>query len=124
MCPACGKPYRKASSGSMTGWIFGQKSCLCNAGVLRSTTPPISLSGDDNAVSVFDFEPGTVLSDRYKVVRLIGRGGMGSVYLVDDLVENKQYALKTLNSGSLTDMVWARFLKEANVLSRLDHPCL
>jgi hypothetical protein len=42
------------------------------------------------------YSPGEVLLDRYRIVRLLGRGGMGEVYLVDDLHLDHQVALKFL----------------------------
>ena len=42
------------------------------------------------------FEPGTKLGTRYRVVGLLGRGGMGEVYRADDLELNHSVALKFL----------------------------
>jgi eukaryotic-like serine/threonine-protein kinase len=63
--------------------------------------------------------PGTV----YRVVRLIGAGGMGTVYDVEDTTVGKRYVLKTLHPdlhkrGDLAD----RMVKEARQLARVSHP--
>ena len=39
---------------------------------------------------------GDVIAERYRIIRLIGRGGMGEVYEAHDLLLNEQVALKTL----------------------------
>lgn len=59
----------------------------------------------------------------YRVVRLLGSGGMGAVYLADHPNLPKQVALKLL-SRALTDNpeTRARFLREADTAARLDHP--
>src|SRR5580693_9709369 len=63
--------------------------------------------------------PGTV----YKVIQLLGVGGMGAVYEVEDTTVGKRYVLKTLHA-ELRDRkeIAARINKEARVLARLSHP--
>jgi len=71
---------------------------------------------------------GEVLRGRYRINRIIGQGGMGSIYLSDDLrLQGRQCALKEVeNDRSLTpDLLREtrdQFLREATVLARLDHP--
>jgi eukaryotic-like serine/threonine-protein kinase len=73
---------------------------------------------------------GEVLRGRYKINRIIGQGGMGSIYLADDLrLEGRTCALKEVeHDRSLTpDLLREareQFLREATVLARLDHPNL
>jgi serine/threonine protein kinase len=63
--------------------------------------------------------PGTV----YRVRRLIGAGGMGTVYDVEDTTIGKRYVLKTLHPqlGARDDLA-RRMQKEARTLARLNHP--
>jgi serine/threonine protein kinase len=73
---------------------------------------------------------GEVLRNRYKIKRIIGQGGMGSIYLADDLrLEGRLCALKEVehDRSMPTDMLKQardQFLREATVLARLDHPNL
>ena len=75
-------------------------------------------------------EPGIILRDRYKITRIIGQGGMGSIYLAEDIrLEGRQCALKEVqHESSLPEdtLQQARdqFLREAQILARLDHPNL
>jgi eukaryotic-like serine/threonine-protein kinase len=73
---------------------------------------------------------GEVLRGRYKIRRIIGQGGMGSIYLADDLrLEGRLCALKEVEHDRSLPMDLLReareqFLREATVLARLDHPNL
>jgi len=73
---------------------------------------------------------GTVLRSRYKIVELVGRGGMGAVYRAEDLrLEGRQCAIKEVGldieaSPSLQAQAREQFHREASVLARLDHPNL
>jgi eukaryotic-like serine/threonine-protein kinase len=60
----------------------------------------------------------------YRVESLIGRGGMGNVYLAEraDGVFRKQVALKLVRQGMDTDEVLARFRRERQLLAGLEHP--
>src|ERR1700719_1894680 len=60
----------------------------------------------------------------YVIIREIGRGGMGTVYLAAraDGYFEKQVAIKVLNRGAATEDVVRRFRAEREVLARLDHP--
>src|SRR5262249_50897215 len=73
-------------------------------------------------------EPGDTLIGRrigaYRITRLIGRGGMGVVYLAerDDSQFNQQVAVKIIKRGMDTDFIRDRFLRERQILAGLDHP--
>ncbi|MBA3993520.1 MAG: hypothetical protein C0469_08335 [Cyanobacteria bacterium DS2.3.42] len=73
--------------------------------------------------SHLQLEPGSVILERYKVLGLLGRGGMGSVYHVRHLHLQADYALKVLDAQS-NESTWRRFENEARAANRLDHPNL
>lgn len=74
--------------------------------------------------------PDTILRDRYKIVEIIGQGGMGSIYLANDIrLEGRQCALKEVEHdpslpAELLQEAREQFLREATTLARLDHPNL
>ena len=68
------------------------------------------------------FVPGQEIGS-YRVVRALGKGGMGEVYEVEHVRLGEHYALKTfvLDHGSV-DLLRKRFVAEGKVLARLRHP--
>lgn len=58
----------------------------------------------------------------YRIIRLLGRGGMGVVYLAEQERPRRTVALKLIKSGMATPRVLRRFEQEAEVLARLQHP--
>ena len=73
---------------------------------------------------------GNILRGRYRIRERIGQGGMGNIYLADDLrLEGRRCALKEVEhdrtvSAKLLKEARQQFLHEATVLARLDHPNL
>ena len=70
------------------------------------------------------FEIGTILDKRYQIQAHLGTGGMGEVYRVLDLEQDRVCALKILNTMMDQKAVHRRFHREFQVLSRLQHPRL
>ncbi len=70
------------------------------------------------------FEIGTILDKRYQIQAHLGSGGMGEVYRVLDLEQDRVCVLKILNEMMDEQAVHRRFHREFQVLSRLQHPRL
>lgn len=74
--------------------------------------------------------PGQVIANRYRVQRLLGRGGMGAVYLADDEVLNEMVALKVIAAGAVTfspadqTNLIARFRREAAAARKVSSPAV
>jgi serine/threonine protein kinase len=68
------------------------------------------------------FPAGTVLAGRYKILGLIGRGGMGEVYRAYDLILNQAVALKFLVEGNVSEAALARFRNEVRIARQVSHP--
>lgn len=70
---------------------------------------------------------GSVIDNKYEILREIGRGGMSVVYLAMDTHLNKQWAVKEIKKSSNSannEVVVNSLLAEANMMKRLDHPAL
>jgi serine/threonine protein kinase len=68
---------------------------------------------------------GARLKDRYRLERLLGRGGMASVWLASDQVLERPVAVKVLSDTIASDPEFlARFRREARVAASLSHPNL
>lgn len=74
-------------------------------------------------VPVDRFAPGQAVLDQYRVVRQLGQGGMGAVYLARDDVSGQEVAIKVLPAELAKDKdIRERFSQEARALAALDHP--
>ena len=69
------------------------------------------------------FIAGTILASRYRIVTMVGRGGMGEVYQADDLKLCQPVAIKFLPSQfGLDSCALARFHREARIARQVSHP--
>jgi len=67
--------------------------------------------------------PGSLLADCYRVIRVLGEGGMGIVYEVERTTDHQHLAAKVLRA-SPDRPATGRFVREAQILARLNHPNL
>ncbi len=76
-------------------------------------------------VTKLEFVEGDVIAERYEVLRRLGRGGMGAVYLVLDHETNRELALKTLLPQYITSKhAIARFMREIDSIRQMNHPSI
>src|ERR1700675_4284762 len=69
------------------------------------------------------FPAGTTLAGRYRILGLLGRGGMGEVYRALDLILNQPVALKFLSQAAHTgEAALARFRNEVRIARQVSHP--
>ncbi len=87
-----------------------------------ASAPTLKGGGDAAAASTFTGAVGDRLGS-YRLLRELGRGGMGVVYLAEDERLRRRAALKILSPVfASSDVLRRRFEREAAVASRLDHP--
>jgi serine/threonine-protein kinase len=67
---------------------------------------------------------GEVVGDRYRLVREIGRGGMGVVWVAHSLVLGVDIALKLIRASAASSALSSRMAREAHAAARLGHPAL
>ncbi|HWX23594.1 MAG TPA: serine/threonine-protein kinase, partial [Vicinamibacteria bacterium] len=88
----------------------------------RSATPSAG-AASQTALPKTRFAPGTLLADRYRVISLVGKGGMGEVYRVDDIRLGQSVALKFLPPGLQADPErLERLYGEVRVARQISHP--
>ena len=122
----------------MTPRHFNCPSCSKEISIDSDTCPSCGTLLDDGATRRFEarktptqsydsiddarFVPGTILSQRYRIVGLLGKGGMGEVYRADDLKLGQAVALKFLPNHLLSDgAALARFHREVRVARQVSH---
>src|SRR5881394_2260106 len=99
ICPVCSTEYAD-----------DVKFCLHDGQTLRSAAPGNNLVGQ-------------VIADRYHVVKKLGEGGMGQVYLAEHVKMGRRSAIKVMNPAMVHDPdAVARFNREASNASRITHP--
>jgi len=85
-------------------------------------TPAIANVAKHELAETRQFSPGQFLN-HYKIIRPLGTGGMGEVYLAADTKLNRQVALKVLHPDLFSDnQANRRLLREAQAAAMLDHP--
>lgn len=68
------------------------------------------------------YSTGDIVDNSYRLISLLGSGGMGVVFHCQHLILGKEYALKILAADKLSSDSWTRFQSEAKALARLHHP--
>jgi hypothetical protein len=87
-------------------------------------TASVDLSGSSPATDV-DLEPLGATIGRYKLLERIGQGGMGAVYMADQVHPvRRRVALKIIKPGMDSRQVIARFEAERQALAMMDHPSI
>jgi serine/threonine-protein kinase len=134
-CERCGAEIAAGEQHACA--LAGDRATKNDRGALRPVAAPRA-GGDGQAahamkpapelepVELVDdgFDPliGTLLGEHYRIIERLGRGGMGTVYLVTHVHLKKKFAAKILNPDTARrpDSI-ARFQQEAVAASRLDH---
>ena len=136
-CPACGAAVdASAAADALTLGVSVQPTRLPAGGpigVVSRRTPgdpaavaPKSDSGwlsSSDSISHGRFAPGTLLDGRYRIIGLLGKGGMGEVYRADDLRLGQPVALKFLPDALRDEPVrLAQFHNEVRTARQVSHP--
>jgi serine/threonine-protein kinase len=117
-CLACGTPLNEAPA-FVTQTVA---TAAITPTPARASSHP-SLSSSSGALAEGRFLPGTLLANRYRIVALLGRGGMGEVYRAHDLVLGQEVALKFLPEVAVRNpAALSRFYNEVRIARQVSHP--
>jgi serine/threonine protein kinase len=140
-CPKCGLKVSKPTlPGRLTGYMFDLVKCKCmietnegatsgrlynlNSNFQDATFASLgtdSQIGNQVASAAPQVEKGSIIGGAYSIIEMIGRGGMGEVYLAEHTTLKKHCALKLLPPAQVTNKTWKRFEQEAKTVAKLDH---
>jgi serine/threonine protein kinase len=99
ICPVCSTEYPA-----------NERFCPRDGTALRSQSGPQDLVG-------------SIIAERYHVIKKLGEGGMGQVYLAEHVKMGRKSAVKVMNPGMVTNIdAISRFNREAANASRINHP--
>jgi eukaryotic-like serine/threonine-protein kinase len=85
-------------------------------------SPPIALSGVRPEMLRGEDEPTPAKIGNYRVLKVLGSGGMGRVYLAESEKPRRRVALKVIKPGTASSGMLRRFEQEAQVIAILQHP--
>jgi serine/threonine-protein kinase len=119
-CPACAQPV-----GSVSQHPTGLATPSVAEAALRrgASDSPVGRFASSPSLDGGGFAPGTILAERYRIIGLVGRGGMGEVYRADDLKLGQPVALKFLPAKLASEPAWIeRFYAEVRHARGVSHP--
>src|SRR5215471_6617036 len=88
-----------------------------------SSSSVVGRLASSDSIDAGGFTPGAILAERYRIIGLIGRGGMGEVYRADDLKLGQPVALKFLPQRLSSDApLLDRFFAEVRTARQVSHP--
>jgi serine/threonine-protein kinase len=116
LCPKCAAEVRE-------GWRVCPACAAPLDGATQTLYSHVSVPGSSStSADEGRFPAGTILAGRYRVLGILGKGGMGEVYKAYDLILNQSVALKFLTEARLNEAALARFRNEVRIARQVSHP--
>jgi serine/threonine-protein kinase len=131
--PAASEATPFSKCGPPAGGPAAMTCSFCHAPLLEQTRYCMTCGADLSDPSVSTHQRAavkelfevlqTAVMDRYRVADMLGRGGMGAVFLAEDLRLGRMVAIKILRPELADDSSFVRrFEREARIAAQLDHP--
>src|SRR5271166_6844835 len=122
-CPACGTEFILSGDATVTETTPRERPRPATDSSAKRNPTSISQSALSRVGYEGHYVAGTTLADRYRIVALLGKGGMGEVYRAEDLRLTQTVALKFLPEAMTRDEgARARFHQEVRLAREIAHP--
>jgi predicted Ser/Thr protein kinase len=128
-CSSCGAPLQNPpalNTDDMATIDFAAETSPLPPSPKPSRPPSGSSSRPSSSAEYLNegrFLPGRLIASRYRIIALLGKGGMGEVYRADDLTLGQGVALKFLpDEAAHEEGLLERFRKEVRIARRVSHP--
>jgi len=122
-CAQCGSPLKASSAASSADapTMFAEVTRSEAPQEATPRRPPSSRPSSRSAREEGRFAPGRVIAGRYRIIALLGRGGMGEVFRADDLSLGQTVALKFLPEAMTDEDTLERFRSEVRIARSISH---
>ncbi len=136
-CSSCGSPVDLNTAATIAGNELGPEaetiapshtprrpsSAPSSPRSPRTPSSASSILTSSDPIGGGRFTPGLIIAERYRIVALLGRGGMGEVYRAEDLKLSQVVAIKFLPETLSQDpATLARFHSEVRIARQVSHP--
>jgi hypothetical protein len=122
-CPACGTEFMRVDDATVTETTPRERQRPVTDSSGKRNPTSISQSALSRVGYEGHYVAGTTLAERYRIVALLGKGGMGEVYRAEDLRLTQTVALKFLPDAMTRDEgARARFHQEVRLAREIAHP--
>jgi predicted Ser/Thr protein kinase len=119
-CSACGRPASNTDDVATLDFATATSPLPPRPASGSSSRPP---SSAEYLLNEGRFLPGRLVASRYRIIALLGRGGMGEVYRADDLTLGQPVAMKFLpDEAARNEGLLERFRNEVRMARRVSHP--
>jgi serine/threonine-protein kinase len=123
LCSKCGDALPTNGHGDATGVMGETVAIPGGSAITPRSTSGVSRISIASTVDEGRFIPGTLIAGRYRVIGLLGRGGMGEVYRATDLALGQSVALKILPEDAAGNpQLLERFQGEVRIARQVSHP--
>jgi hypothetical protein len=116
ICPNCGNDIEADDPHGLC------PTCLLKQGLTSETADPSLVQGGPVERDPLRTALEAKLQGQYRLIRLLGHGGMGAVYLARDLTLDREVAIKVVKTASEGRDMYERFRREARTAAKLSHP--
>jgi hypothetical protein len=123
-CSSCGRPASNTDDVATLDFATATSPLPPRAASGSSSRSPSRLSSSaEYLLNEGRFLPGRLVASRYRIIALLGKGGMGEVYRADDLTLGQAVAMKFLpDEAGRDEGLLERFRNEVRMARRVSHP--